>query len=149
MSRSGWNVGPVGLKTRSKGHFSIKPCSHSRGHSFASAFMKLYQSFFNDILIKSEYGSCRVKNQVTRLDFFKTFFNLWTLQFFLQSSWNFTRIFALMISYSNNHHESCSKYLPWWFLSHVWDYVTRVKKLVQRTKSKTKNNSALETSFLK
>ena len=78
--------GACRLKTRSLGHFSIKPCSHSRGHSFASAFMKLYQSFFNDILIKSEYGSCRVKNQVTRLDFFETFFNLWTLQFFLQSS---------------------------------------------------------------
>ena len=63
MSRSGLNIGHVRSKTRSLGQISLKPYSPSRGHSFASVFMELYKNVcLDDILVKFEYGSCRVKN---------------------------------------------------------------------------------------
>ena len=37
-------LGHVGSKTRSLGQFLEKPCVHSRGHSFDSKFMNLYQN---------------------------------------------------------------------------------------------------------
>ena len=56
-------VGYVGSKTRSLGQILEKPCVLSRGHSFNSKFMKLYQNA-NDhnIYVKFETGSCWVKN---------------------------------------------------------------------------------------
>ena len=44
MSRSSLNLGHVGLKTRSLGQILEKPCVHSRGQSFDSKFMELYQN---------------------------------------------------------------------------------------------------------
>ena len=43
-SRSNLKLGHVGLKTRSLGQILEKLCVHSRGHSFGSIFMKLYQN---------------------------------------------------------------------------------------------------------
>ena len=42
--RSDLKVGHDGSKTRSLGQILEKPCVHSRGHSFDSKFMKLYQN---------------------------------------------------------------------------------------------------------
>ena len=39
-------MGHVGSKTRSLGLFSMKPCSHFRGHSVASVSMELYKKVF-------------------------------------------------------------------------------------------------------
>ena len=47
ISRSGSKLGHVGSKTRSLGQILEKPCVHSRGHSFDSEFMKLYQNANN------------------------------------------------------------------------------------------------------
>ena len=44
ISRSGLKLGHVGSKTRALGQILEKPCVHSRGHSFDSNFMKLYQN---------------------------------------------------------------------------------------------------------
>ena len=44
ISRSDSNMGHVRSKTRSVGQISLKPCSPSRGHSYASILMKLYQN---------------------------------------------------------------------------------------------------------
>ena len=44
ISRSSSKLGHVGSKTRSLGQILEKPCVHSRGHSFDSKFMKLYQN---------------------------------------------------------------------------------------------------------
>ena len=44
-------------KTRSLGQIVLKTCSLSRGHSFASIFMKLYQNVcLDDILVKCDHG---------------------------------------------------------------------------------------------
>ena len=44
ISRSRWKLGLVGSKTRSLCQILEKPCVHSRGHSFDSKFMNLYQN---------------------------------------------------------------------------------------------------------
>ena len=44
MSRSSSKLDHVGSKTRSLGQILEKPCVHSRGHSFDSKVMKLYQN---------------------------------------------------------------------------------------------------------
>ena len=44
MCKSSLKLGHVELKTRSLGQILEKPCVHSRGHSFDSEFMKLYQN---------------------------------------------------------------------------------------------------------
>ena len=44
MSRSSLKLGHVGSKTRLLGQILGKPCVHSRGHSFDSKLMKLYQN---------------------------------------------------------------------------------------------------------
>ena len=63
VSRSSLNMGHVRSKNRSLGQISLKPCSPSRGHSFALILMKLYQNVcLDDISIRFEYGSCQVKN---------------------------------------------------------------------------------------
>ena len=56
-------LGHVGSKIRSLGQILEKPCVHSRGHSFDSKFMKLYQNA-NDhnIQVKFETDSCWIKN---------------------------------------------------------------------------------------
>ena len=55
MSRSSSKLGHVGSKTRLLGHQILeKPCVHSRGHSFDSKFMKLYQNV--NIIIMSRSG---------------------------------------------------------------------------------------------
>ena len=43
MSRSSLKLGHVGSKSRSLDQILEKPSVHSRGHSFDSKFMKLYQ----------------------------------------------------------------------------------------------------------
>ena len=44
MSRSSSKLGHVGSKTRLLGQILEKLCVHSKGHSFDSKFMKLYQN---------------------------------------------------------------------------------------------------------
>ena len=44
MSRSSSKLCHVGSKTRSLGQILEKFCVHSRGHSFDSKLMKLYQN---------------------------------------------------------------------------------------------------------
>ena len=44
MSRSDLKLGHVGSKTRSLGQIFEKPCVLSRGHSFDSKVMELYQN---------------------------------------------------------------------------------------------------------
>ena len=62
ISQSGLYMDHIGSKTRSLGQIASKPLSPLRGHSFASVFMKLYQSLcLDDILVKFKYGSCRIK----------------------------------------------------------------------------------------
>ena len=63
ISRSSSKVGHVGSKARSLGQILEKHCVLSRGHSFNSKCMKLYQNA-NDhnIYVKFETGSCWVKN---------------------------------------------------------------------------------------
>ena len=43
MSRSDLKLGHVGSKTRSLGQILEKTCEHSKGHSFDSNVMKVYQ----------------------------------------------------------------------------------------------------------
>ena len=82
ISRSSSYMGHVRSKTRSLGQISLKPCSPSRGHSFASIFMKLHRTVcldnilvvwiwvmklyqyvcLDDISVRFQYGSCWVKN---------------------------------------------------------------------------------------
>ena len=63
ITRSGLKLGHGGSKTGSLGQILVKRCVHSRGHSFDSKFMKLYQNA-NDhnIKVKFETGSCWIKN---------------------------------------------------------------------------------------
>ena len=63
ISRPSLKLGHVGSRSRSQGQILEKPCVHSRGHSFDSKFMRLYQNA-NDhnIWVKFETGSCWVKN---------------------------------------------------------------------------------------
>ena len=44
ISRSSSKLGHVGSKTRSLGQILEKNCVHSRGHSFDSKLMELYQN---------------------------------------------------------------------------------------------------------
>ena len=63
ISRSYSKLGHVGSKTRSLGQILEKHCVHSRGHSFDSKFMKLYQNAGDhNIKVNLETGSCWVKN---------------------------------------------------------------------------------------
>ena len=63
ISRPSLKLGHVGSRSRSQGQILEKTCVHSRGHSFDSKFMRLYQNA-NDhnIWVKFETGSCWVKN---------------------------------------------------------------------------------------
>ena len=47
MSRLDLKLGHVGSKTRSQDQILEKPCVHSRGHSFDSKVMKVYQNAFD------------------------------------------------------------------------------------------------------
>ena len=53
-------------KIRSVGQITEKPCEHSIGHSFGLIF----------ITLAIEYGSCWVKNRVSKSDCFNTMFTL-------------------------------------------------------------------------
>ena len=60
-SRSDSNIGNVRSKTRSLGQMSLKHCSPSRGHSFTSIVMQLYQNVCLDVIsVKLEYGLCQI-----------------------------------------------------------------------------------------
>ena len=73
ISRLSSNMGHVGSKTRSVGQLKEKPCEHSRGHSFGPIIIKLAQNdHLDNISIKFEYRSCRVKNKVSRSNHGKT-----------------------------------------------------------------------------
>ena len=53
----------LGQKIRSPGQSALKPCSSSRGNSFALVFMKLKQNdSLDEISVKFEYGSHQIKN---------------------------------------------------------------------------------------
>ena len=55
------------------GQIIEKPCEHSRGHSFGPIIIKLAQNdCLDNISVKFEYGSCRVKNKVSRSNHGKT-----------------------------------------------------------------------------
>ena len=63
----------LGQKSRSVGQIIEKPNDHSRGHSFGPIFIKLAQNdHLDNISVKFEYGSCWVKNKVSRSNCFKT-----------------------------------------------------------------------------
>ena len=47
LCKSDLKVGHVGSKTRSLGQILEKPCEHSRGHSFDSEVMKIYQNAYD------------------------------------------------------------------------------------------------------
>ena len=67
-------MGHVESKTRSLGQICSKSCSPSRDHSFASVFIIFYQNVsLGDNSVKFEHGSCWVKNEVTRSNFFRNF----------------------------------------------------------------------------
>ena len=73
ISRLSSNMGHVGSKTRSVGQLKEKPCEHSRGHSFGPIIIKLAQNdHLDNISVKFEYRSCRVKNKVSRSNHGKT-----------------------------------------------------------------------------
>ena len=77
ISQLSSNMDHVGSKTRSVGQLKEKPCEHSRGHSFGPIIIKLAQNdHLDNISVKFEYRSCRVKNKVSRSNHWKT---LWTL----------------------------------------------------------------------
>ena len=82
MSRSGLKLGHVGSKTKSLGQILENPLVYSRGHSFDSKVMKLYQNA-NDhnIYVKFETGSYWVKNWVARSNLRKTYCTLLKAQF--------------------------------------------------------------------
>ena len=62
ISRSNLNMGQVGSKSRSRGQILEKPYEHSRGHIFSPIFIKLGQdAYLDDVWIKFEYGSGRIK----------------------------------------------------------------------------------------
>ena len=66
-------MGHVMSKTRSVGQIIEKPCEHSRGHSFGPIIIKLAQNdYLDNISVKFEYGSCQVKNKVSRSNHGKT-----------------------------------------------------------------------------
>ena len=69
-------MGDVGSKTRSVDQIMEKPCEHSRGHSFGQIFIKLVQNdHLDNTFVKSEYGSCRVRNEVSRSNLHKNLVN--------------------------------------------------------------------------
>ena len=73
ISRSDLKLGHVESKIRSLGQILEKPGVHSRGHSFDSKHLKLYQTVNNhNIEVKFETRSCWVKNEVARLNLKKT-----------------------------------------------------------------------------
>ena len=67
ISRPRLKLFHVQSKTRSPGHILGNSCLHSRGHICYPILMKLCQNVcFKNVQANVEYGSCRVKNQVTR-----------------------------------------------------------------------------------
>ena len=73
ISQSSSNMGDIGSETRSVGQIMEKPCEHSRGQSFGPIFIKLAQNdHLDNISVKFEYRSCRVKNKVSRSNHGKT-----------------------------------------------------------------------------
>ena len=73
ISQLSSTMGDVGSKTRSVGQIMEKPCEYSRGHSFGPIIIKLAQNdCLDNISVKFEYGSCLVKNKVSRSNHGKT-----------------------------------------------------------------------------
>ena len=63
ISRVSSNMYHVGLKTRSVGQMVEKPCEHNTGHIMHPVIMKICQNVcLDEISVKFEYESCRVKN---------------------------------------------------------------------------------------
>ena len=66
ISRPSSNMGYVGSKTRSPGQILGNSCLHSRGQICDLILIKLSQNVcLDNIQAKFEYGSFRIKNQVT------------------------------------------------------------------------------------
>ena len=74
-------------------------CEHSRGHSFSPIIIKNAQNdHLDNISIKFQYGSCGVKNKVSRSTHGKNFWTLKRPQFW------------------SNHHQTCSECSSWQYL---------------------------------
>ena len=66
ITRSSSNIGDVWSKIRSVGQIIEKP-ENTRGHSFGPIIIKLAQNeCLDNFSVKFEYGSCRIKNKVSR-----------------------------------------------------------------------------------
>ena len=77
ISRPSFYMGPVSLKTRSPGQIIGNSCLNSRGYICCSILMKRGQKVcFDNIQAKFKYGSCQVKNQVTRSNLRNSFLNI-------------------------------------------------------------------------
>ena len=99
MSQSSLNMGDCGSKTRSVGQIMEKHSEHSRGHSFGPIIIKLAQNdHLDNILVKFEYGSCWVKNKVSRSNHRKNLVNTLGATVLLQSSSNLLKMIILTIS---------------------------------------------------
>ena len=86
-------MGDVGSKTRSVGQIMEKPCEHSRGHSFGPIFIKLVENdHLDNTFVKSEYGSCWVRNEVSRSYLHKNLVNTPEATVLVQSSSNFVKM---------------------------------------------------------
>ena len=67
LSRSQFNLGHVGSKTRSVGQIEEKSYFHSRGHIFDPVSMKFGQNVcLDDVWVRLRCGSHRIKNKVMR-----------------------------------------------------------------------------------
>ena len=102
ISRLSSNMGHVESKTRSVGQIIEKHCEHSRGHRFGPIIIKLAQNdYFNNISVTFEYGSCRVKNKVSRSNHRKTLLNTLEATVLVHSTSNLLRMIILTISQSS------------------------------------------------
>ena len=74
---------------------------HSRGHSFSPIIIILAQNdHLDNISIKFEYGSCGVKNKVSRSNHGQTLVNTLEATVLVQSSSDLLRMIILTISHS-------------------------------------------------
>ena len=101
-TRSSANMIQVNLKSRSLGQILETPYLRCRGHIFDPIFLKLGEDVnLKNIQVKFEYGSGRVKMQVTGSNLRKTLFKLLRATFLAKFSSNLVRMVILMISWSS------------------------------------------------
>ena len=77
ISQTSLIMGQMGSKSRSLGQFLEESCLHSRGHIFSPIFLKVGQNVcLDNISVKFDHGSIKVKHQVTRSNLRKILFTL-------------------------------------------------------------------------